>query len=474
MNEDTGRILIVDDEDEIRWLLTHLMKKQGYEVLMAADGTAAIDMMCRETPDVILLDIRMPGLTGIEVMQRLSELGMDIPVILITGFATIQEAVEVMRAGAYDYVAKPFDQLQILQVVQRALGERKRKNKLQDMPVLAHTESSLMEIMGHSEKIRNLVADVNRVAKSDFSVILLGETGSGKELVATAIHQASGRFGGPFIPVDCGAIPETLIESELFGHEKGAYTGAHSQKLGKFEAANNGTLFLDEIANMPLCSQARLLRVLQQKMVTRLGSSKLIPVDVRLIAASNKDLQACYAHGEFRRDLYYRLNEFTIHIPPLRERKDDIFYLAKRFLEITNIELGKNVKTFSDQALEILYEHSWPGNVRCLKSVIRRAVLLAEDIITEKHLEIRGAPAPDLTPNPAPTYTALGEELPWKSQSLKQIIKNSNISMEREVIIQVLKYTGGNKAKAARLLQVDYKTIHTKAKKFGISTTGKE
>jgi len=301
------------------------------------------------------------------------------------------------------------------------------------------------------------------VAKSDFTVLIQGETGSGKELVAQAIHDASPRSGGAFVPVDCGAIPETLLESELFGHEKGAFTDAKFQKSGKIESARGGTLFLDEISNMPLGSQAKLLRVLQEKKVYRVGSSKPIDIDVRLLVASNKDLFALLESGSFRPDLFFRLNEFTITVPPLRERKEDIYYLVKRFLDITNAELNKNVKGFSESAIKDLMAFDWPGNVRQLRSTIRRAVLMADDLITEKHLDIMKR-----LPKIISTFSLKNQGISSKNMSLKKIVRQNTIAVERQVLEQALKTTGGNKARAARMLQIDYKTIHTKIKQLGI------
>lgn len=321
-------------------------------------------------------------------------------------------------------------------------------------------------MMGSSDAVTHIIREVNRVAHSDFSVIIQGETGSGKEVVARAIYKLSPRAQAPFIPLDCGAIPESLIESELFGYQKGAFTGAAISKAGKFEAAQGGTLFLDEISNLPLGSQAKLLRVLQEKKVLRLGSNKPIKIDVRLITASNQELQAMVAAGQMREDLFFRLNDFTISVPPLRQRREDIPYLAKRFMDLTNKELQKNVRQLTEDCIEALMSYNWPGNVRQLRSVIRRAVLLADKVITEKHLEIKRAPVPGLA------FTPRVEGAPWKDMSLKEIVHRSTCTVEREVLIQALKYTKGNKAKAARLLQIDYKTIHTKLKQFGIKWSG--
>jgi len=349
-------------------------------------------------------------------------------------------------------------------VVRAALAEGKRRRR-------AHTEeialdNGLRVMMGPSDAVTRIIREVNRVAQSDFSVIIQGETGSGKELVARALHQLSSREGGPFLPLDCGAIPETLIESELFGYQKGAFTGATGPKAGKFEAAQGGTLFLDEIGNLALTSQTRLLRVLQEKAVLRLGATRPIKIDVRLLTACNQELQGLVTSGQMREDLFFRLNEFTITIPPLRERKDDIPYLAKRFMDLTSKELKKNVQRISEYCLEALLSYNWPGNVRQLRSVIRRAVLLADDIITEKHLNIKRAPVPSLA------FTPKIEGTPWEEMSLREIVHHSVVTVEREVLLQVLKHTRGNKAKAARLLLIDYKTIQTKLKHFGINRSG--
>ena len=340
------------------------------------------------------------------------------------------------------------------------------EKNLQVIPHYGQLES-LRQIFGPSERVSHLIADIDRVARSNFSVVILGETGAGKEEVAGAIHQASLYSGGPFIPVDCGAIPDTLLEAELFGHERGAYTSADSRQLGKFELARSGTLFLDEVSNLPLGSQAKLLRALQEKTIFRIGGTRPISVDVRLLVASNQSLLDLAKSGAFRRDLYFRLSEFTIRVPPLRERREDIIYLAKRFLDITNAELRKHVKRLSDSAIALLLAYAWPGNVRELRSCIRRAVLLADEVITEQHLEINrmsGCTAGD----------GAGPEFPRDDLPLKEIVRRSTRQVEREVIIKVLRRTGGNKAAAARLLRIDYKTMHSKVRQYGIHSYGME
>jgi DNA-binding NtrC family response regulator len=464
MNPNGARVLIVDDDHDISLMLSALMKREGLTSMVAPDGETALKMVPVSKPGMLLVDVKMPGIDGMEVLKRIKETDPELPVVLITAYAEIPASVAAMRAGAFDYLAKPFDHSEVIRVVRAALAERERRRRSQAEAISA--DNCLRVMMGPSDAVTRIIREVNRVAPSDFSVIIQGETGSGKELVARAIYQLSLRAGAPFIPLDCGAIPETLIESELFGYQKGAFTGAVGPKAGKFEAAQGGTLFLDEIGNLPLSSQARLLRVLQEKAVLRLGAHKPIKIDVRLLTASNQPLPGLVESGQLRKDLYFRLNEFAITIPPLRERKDDIPYLAKRFLDITNKELQKKVQGFSDYSLEALLSYNWPGNVRQLRSVIRRAVLLADDLITEKHLDIKRAPVPGLA------FTPKIQGTPWKELSLREIVHHSVVTVEREVLIQALKHTRGNKAKAARLLHIDYKTIHNKLKQLGIHRSG--
>ena len=464
MAEHKVRILIVDDEKMSCIILSSLLKREGFDFLVAHDSDTALKMIRSQAPDMMLAHVKIPGMDGMKVLKEAKNLDPDLPVVLITGHAELHEAVRAIKAGAHDYLIKPFDNHGMIRVIHRALDERALKRKLRDLSSRFQEKDSLRELMGPSDVVARLISDVDRVAESDFTVVILGETGAGKELVARAIHQASPRFKRPFISVDCGAIPETLLESELFGHEKGAFTGADTQRRGKFEMAQGGTLFMDEISNMPLGSQAKLLRILQEKKVYRVGGTQPLEVNVRLLAASNQDPSALTTSGSFRRDLFYRLNEFTITIPPLRERKEDIPYLAKRFLDTANIELNKRVKGFSKSALNVLFSYNWPGNVRQLRSIIRRATLMADGMITEKDLDLKRVPVPGLA------FTPKVQGMPWKDLSLKQIVGQSTTAVEREVLNQVLKFTGGNKAKAARLLQIDYKTIHTKLRKLGILT----
>ena len=466
MNDRIPCVLVCDDEEEIRENLTYILEKEGVRVIAAADGEQAMQKICFNTPDAVLLDVHMPGLDGMEILRRIKKIDGNLPVVLLTAYANIHQAVESMKEGAFDYLAKPFENKDVARVVLRALMEGRLKRSLKSKDNLYRGNFGLIESMGPSNQIASLAADIHRVAQSDFSVVIIGETGTGKELVARAIHEDSARAKGPFMPVDCGAIPENLLESELFGHEKGSFTGADRQKLGKFELAHGGSLFMDEIGNMPAGSQAKFLRVIQDRKLYRVGGVKPVNFDTRLIVATNLDLKEITASGAFREDLYYRLSEFTIRIPALRERKEDILYLARRFLDMANIELNKTVTGFTDEAVETLMSYNWPGNVRQLRSVIRRAALVAGKTITEKNLNIKPIQTPGMAFSPKVQGT------PWKNATLSEIVSQSVQMVEKEVITAVLKITGGNKARAARLLQVDYKTMHTKAKKFGIQENG--
>ena len=465
-----GRILIADDDREMAQLLGHLFHREGLTPLLAKDGAEAMQMVHGGDPDVLLADLRMPGMDGMELMRQAKDLDPELPVILVTGYAEVQGAVEAIRAGAHDYLAKPFDNREVLRVVLRALNERRLRLELKRLADHVHNVLSPRETFGPSEAVGKVIAAIEQVAQSNLSVLIVGETGTGKEVVARAIHQASGRARHPFGPVDCGAVPETLFEGELFGHERGAFTGADQQAVGRIEATNTGTLFLDEISNMPPAAQAKLLRVLQEKTLYRLGGTKPVHVDVRMVTASGTDLEALCERGSFRPDLYFRLNEYTISIPPLRGRREDIPYLAKRFVDIANIELSKSIKGFSPSAIEAMLAYRWPGNVRQLRSVARRAVLIAEDIITEEHLGLRPQGHEVLTADEVVGATTPGGG--WGDRSLREIVRGNTVHVERMAIVHALRRAGGNKAKAARLLQVDYKTLHSKVKEYGIRIDG--
>jgi DNA-binding NtrC family response regulator len=455
------QILIIDGEEESRAYLSRIMRGAEFFARVSQDGEEALAMIRDDAPDLLLLDIDLPGMSGLEVLMRAKKVDRKLPVIMITGQGEIREAVEVIRAGACDYCARPIESKELIAMVLRALAARDIAGKVPDRDAPL---PSLQHLMGSSIIINRLMADVERVGKSNFTVFILGETGTGKELVASAIHQSSARAHAPFIAVDCGAIPETLLESELYGYEKGAFTGAGSLKHGKFEQAHGGTLFLDEITNLPVSSQGKLMRVLQDKVVYRLGANTPTPVDVRLLVASNSNIEDTLTAGSFRRDLFYRLNEYSITIPPLRERKDDILHLCRRFINSTGRELKKTVQGFSTGATEAIMAYPWPGNVRQLRSVIRRAVLLADGLITEKHLALD-----DMQQDSVAAATALLSDPCEAGWSLREMVRGKSDALERNFLIEVLTKTGGNKARAARLLRIDYKTILSKLRAYGIN-----
>jgi len=458
----SSRVLITDDEADVRRMVSLLMEREGFEPLEAGDGEDALEIMRRELVDAMILDVRLPGKDGIEVLKEAKKLDASMPVILMTGYGGPGSAEEAMENGAYGYFTKPLESSELILAVRAAV--KRRRVDLLKFIVNPRLEDGLPleEAMGSGDLMGKVIAKIALVAPTDFTVLIQGETGSGKEMVARAVHGLSHRANGPFVPVDCGSIPSTLIESTLFGHEKGSFTGADRFQPGKFEIASGGTLFLDEVSNLPPSVQPKLLRALQEKLVWRIGSKQPVAVDIRILAATNQDLASVVQAKRFRRDLYYRLNEFSIIVPPLRQRREDTIFLAKRFLDMTNEELKKRVKGFSDAALNVLLSYGWPGNVRELRNIIRQAVLMADNYIGPGHLGIPEAPD-RLSPTQLESVGEVSSGVP-----LKEIVRRAVAQVEQEVITKVLRETSGNKAKAARILQVDYKTLHTKVKDYGI------
>lgn len=455
-------ILIVDDEKDIRWTLSQSLMAEGYKTIEAASGEQALRILKKTEPDVVLLDKMMPGsLDGIEVLKRIKQMSPSVQVVILTAFGEIKSAVESVKLGAYDYLTKPFDDSHLLLTIYRAIENRRLLYEVKTLRWRLENRESLESIMGKSQAIQEIHRSIEKVASTNFTVLIQGESGTGKEIVARAIHEFSPISNNPFVAVDCGAIPDTLVESELFGYERGAFTGANQAKKGQFELADTGTIFLDEIGNLPYYVQQKLLRTIQERRVQRLGAKKAKRINVRFIAATNIPLEKKVEQEEFRADLYYRLNEFIINIPPLRERKEDIIYLAKKFVNEAQEELGKVVNGMSEGFVKALLNHPWKGNVRELKNVIRRAVLLCESSISESHLifDEHGSEIVDPT------------QLIWNPESiqpLKEITLRVVSRVEKDVIEKTLQRTRGNRSKAARQLQVDYKTLLNKIKNYGI------
>ena len=454
------RVLVVDDDPLTRSLLSLALQAHAFEVIPAGDAGTALEQVRSEAPEIVILDLRLPGLDGMEALRRFKEIAPELPVVILTGYGDVPSAVEAMRLGAYDFLTKPVEPAKVLVVVRRALKHRALGTELKELRRLGQRDA-LRWLMGRGQEIQQVIQQIRQVADSNFTILIQGETGTGKELVARSIHQLSARREKPFVALDCGAIPETLIESELFGYEKGAFTGADRRREGHFQLAQGGTLFLDEIVNLPFPTQAKLLRTLEERQVQVLGAKGPLSVDVRIIAAANVPMDGEIRTGRFRQDLYYRLNEFVIVVPPLRERVEDIVYLAERFLAEASMELQRPVRGISDEAVQVLLGYHWPGNVRELRNVIRRAVLLSSDLIEPGHLLPLPANSPEARPVEVSAFLPPG--LP-----LREMARMAAAEAERRAIRQALRTARGNKSEAARILGTDFKTLHLKMRRYGI------
>ncbi len=449
-----NKVLIVDDEKAIRFVLSEFLKDNDFLTIEASNGKEAIEVIKKQMPDAVLLDMKMGDMDGITTMKELKKINPDIPIIMITAFGDIPTAVDAIKLGAYDFLAKPPDFDRLILTLKRAIERYQLEKDVKRLNT--GVDSSLEWLLGKSKVIKDVIKQIRQVAWSDFSVIIQGETGTGKSFIANIIHNMSKRADGPFIIVDMGVIPETLIESELFGHEKGAFTGADKKKKGLFEIANKGTILIDELQNISPYVQSKLLRVVEEKRLYSLGSTQPTEIDVRIIGATNTDIKKAVKDGKFREDLFFRLGEFMITIPPLRERKEDIPFLAQKFYRDTCEELSKPIKEISDDVYNVLMGYSWPGNIRELKNVIRRAVLLSDDgYIKTEHINFITIDTNDKSEV---------FESPFKEQHALTL-KDA----EKIIIKQVLDLTGGNKSKAASILQIDYKTLLKKIKEYNIS-----
>lgn len=467
MNSSKKIILLVDDDADFLWLAATMLQKAGYGTMEALNGEEALDLYQKNTPDLVLTDYRMPGKNGLEISCEMKRLSSAVPVVIITGFTDIKVAVQAMKMGVYDYVTKPVNQDGLLFTIQRALEKQDLEQEVAHLKLMLNEKPSLHEHMGNSDAIKNLVHRLEKVAPTTFTVLIEGESGTGKELVAGTIHDLSPVNDGPFVAVDCGAIPETLIESELFGYRKGAFTGAYMDKTGYFEQANGGTLFLDEVGNLSYPVQQKLLRAIQERKIQRLGGGEPVPVSTRIAAATNQSLESYVESGRFRSDLYFRLNEFTIKVPTLRERTEDIPYLAVKFENEVEKELGKKCDGFSKKALEALSSYSWPGNVRELRNAIRQSVLLCEEnmAIEPDHLTF-SAHLEAVQEEKVPSVSELYDG----GEPLKTTIGRIRDTVEKKAIHKALVLTEGNKSKTARRLGIDYKTLLRKIKRHRIAT----
>ncbi|BCG45529.1 Two-component system response regulator protein [Citrifermentans bremense] len=449
------KIMVVDDEHLIRWSLEQNLKKQGYEVFTAGTGEDALRLARDEQPDLVLLDYHLPGINGLEVLQRLKELDEEILVIMVTAQGGLETAVNTMRHGAYDYINKPFNLDEMALVIRKALETSELRREVVQLRS-EHKKQGPPKILGNSKHMRNVLEMMAKVAKSDASTVLVqGESGTGKELVAKYIHYESARADKPFVAINCAAVPATLLESELFGHEKGAFTDAKNSKKGLFELADGGTVFLDEIGDMEIGMQAKLLRFLEDRTFRRIGGSKMIPVDVRIVSATNKDLLKAIEDKSFRNDLYYRLQVIPIFLPSLRERKEDILVLANYFIEVFSKEFGKPTKGISSMAEKLLVEYNWPGNIRELKNVIERAIILGND----ENLLLENLPLEIVAKASHVTVPLTTFKLPPEGIDIEEV--------ERELIKQSLEMTDWNQSKAAKKLNLGIDAFRYRMKKFG-------
>ena len=459
------QVLVIDDDEEVRDVLQEILASDGLDVVTAADGPAGLAILARELPAVVTLDVGMPAMSGVDVLRQVKADHPRLPVIMLTSSLDVRTAVDAMKLGAFDYMTKPFDAEEVILHVRRAVEWHAMNAEVTALRRQLESTGVARDLTGSSPQIRGVLRQIERVARFPITVLIQGESGTGKELAARTIHEWSDRADKAFIAVDCGALPETLIESELFGHEKGAFTGADRRKEGQFQLADGGTLFLDEVANLPVGMQGKLLRVLQQREVRPLGGTPR-HVDVRVIAACNVALDAEVQAKRFREDLYYRLAEFVLTMPSLRSRREDVPALTRRFLTEANLEFKHSVRGVSDEATALLAQHDWPGNVRELRNVIRRAVLLATDLVEARHLDHSSRTLQSRMAGETPC----GAEMDLVTGvTLKQAHDRGAADAERHVIRWALSTTDGNKSKAAKLLQTDYKTLHTKVKQYGIT-----
>jgi len=463
-----GKILVVDDEPEIGWAFAKVLGEDGYEILTAKNGKEAFAKVEREQPDVVFLDVKLPGMDGLSILRKIKEARHAQLVIMLTGHEDVKTAVEAMKLGAYDYLIKPLPNERLKIIVQHALETMALNRQVNTLSQEISKRVTLERIIGTSVQMQHVFELVRKVATHDVTVLLRGMSGTGKELIARAIHEESHRREQPFIPIDCATLPETLVESEIFGYERGAFTGALDRKPGRFELAQHGTLFLDEVGNLTPPVQMKLLRVLQEREVERLGGKSAIPVDVRVIAATNMDLEGLMKRGAFRDDLYHRLNVFTIVLPPLKEREGDLEVLSKYFLDRFNRELNKQVQACSEEAMALMHRYPWPGNVRELENAIKSAVILAEDLSAVPGTAQAGRILPQHLPAQLMS-ASVQPQTAARTETLKVTSKQAAKEAERELIIKTLTSCHWNKAQAARRLGIDYKTLYNKIKAYGIT-----
>ncbi len=463
-----SRILLIEDDTGISGTLCQVLEDEGYEVEVEQRGDTGLARASQEPFNVVVTDLKLPGLSGLELVRQLHAAQPRLPIILVTAYGTTETAIEATKFGAYDYLLKPFNVPDLLDLVRKGADS----NRIMSEPVLLGTDGVGREaLVGHSPAMQAIYKEIGRVASKPVNVLIRGETGTGKELIARAIYQHSDRANAPFVAINCAAIPETLLESELFGHERGAFTGAQERRIGRFEQADSGTIFLDEIGDMSLGTQVKLMRVLQEKCLERVGGKETIPVDVRVLAATHQDLETAIRQKHFREDLYYRLSVVVIHLPALRQRREDIPELVRHFLKRHGPELGNPNPSIHPEAMEFLQAHSWPGNVRELENVVRKAVLLAQSYtINLDHARTALNKTSELTYSPARSFGDYVDELLAAAQrgEIDNAYARTVGSAEQELFARAIKLAHGNQAKAARWLGISRITMKAKLVQFGL------
>ncbi len=460
MDKSTQRILVIDDEENMRHMLSVLLQRENFQVSLASNGQQGIDIIRRRQFAVVLCDVKMPEMNGLEFLTALRNLGSNVPIVMMSAFGTVELAVEAMKQGADDFITKPFQGEEVILILEKVLNQQSLKEENESLrkrlrEVTGDSENAFSALKGKSEALRKIIAQAGKIARYKTTVLVTGESGTGKELLARGIHQASNRIQKAFVAVNCGSIPENLLESELFGYKKGAFTGADRDKKGLFAEADGGTLFLDEIGELPAAMQVKLLRVLQENELRPVGAGKVKKINVRIIAATARDLKGEVANGKFREDLFFRLNVLNLHLPPLRKRLEDIPLLANFFIGKVNGETGTKVRGLAPETLRLLMQYDWPGNVRELENIIERGVLMAEDDI----VKIEDLP-PNL--NSQPHNRRLDDLLGTLS------IKKGRRLLEKRLIGRALEATNGNKSKAADILEISYPSLLAKIKEYGI------
>ncbi len=448
-------ILVIEDKESMAEMLKNSLESEGYKVITVGNGKEGLRQIKESRIDLVITDLKIPGKDGIEILRAAKEENQLIPVIVMTAFGSVETAVTAMKEGAFDFITKPFDVDHLLVLIKRALETQRLLTENLLLREEFASKLGFPRIIGKSIKIADVAQIVQKVAPTKTTVLLVGESGTGKELFARAIHNLSNRRHYPFVPINCAAIPRELLESELFGHEKGSFTGAETKKLGKFELADKGTIFLDEIGDMDLTLQSKLLRAIEEGEIERVGAVKSVNVDIRIVAASNKDLEKAVEEKKFREDLFYRLNVFPIKIPPLRERKEDIPLLAEYFINKYCLEIKTPLKNILKEALDILTDYNWKGNVRELENTIERAIILCDgDTIAPEHIIL--------------SQRTTSDSRVSTEGSLEDVAKRASRIAETQCILKVLRETRGNKSRAAEILRVSYKTLLTKIKEYGI------